>query len=98
MGSTIAWHRIHTTNNYTLGRIGSHHVAIACLPAGLMGVTSVARVAGQMRSTFTLLRLGLMLEISGGVPSKRKWHSTRRRGGQSADWHMGWVGTIRLTR
>ena len=57
-------------NNYTLGRVGQHHVAIACLPAGVTGVTSAARVASQMRSTFTALRFGLMVGIGGGVPSE----------------------------
>jgi hypothetical protein len=27
----------HDVNDYTLGRIGVHNVAIACLPAGLLG-------------------------------------------------------------
>jgi nucleoside phosphorylase len=56
-------------NTYTLGRIGPHYVAIACLPAGLTGVTSTARVAEQMRWTFTALRFGLLVGIGGGVPS-----------------------------
>ena len=60
----------HDHNNYALGRIGSHHVAIACLPAGVTGVTSAARVASQMRSTFPALRFGLMVGIGGGVPSE----------------------------
>lgn len=55
-------------NNYTLGRIGPHHVAIACLSDGVMGVTSAARVAEQMLWTFTSLRFGLMVGIGGGVP------------------------------
>jgi hypothetical protein len=41
----------HDHNNYTLGRLGPHNVAIACLPAGVTGVTSAARVATQMRLT-----------------------------------------------
>src|SRR6201986_767127 len=57
-------------NNYTLGRIKSHNIVIACLPAGLTGVTSAARVADQMRMTFTSLRFGLMVGIGGGVPSE----------------------------
>jgi hypothetical protein len=55
-------------NNYTLGRIGPHYVAIACLPDGVMGVTSAARVEEQMLWTFTSLRFGLMVGIGGGVP------------------------------
>lgn len=60
----------HDHNNYTLGRIGAHNVAVACLPSGVMGVTSAAIVANQMRSTFTSLRFGLMVGIGGGVPSE----------------------------
>jgi nucleoside phosphorylase len=60
----------HDHNNYTLGRLGPHNVAIACLPAGVTGVTSAARVASQMRLTFTGLRFGLMVGIGGGVPSE----------------------------
>jgi nucleoside phosphorylase len=56
-------------NNYTLGRIGQHNVVIACLPAGVTGVTSAARVAEHMRATFTSLRFGLMVGIGSGVPS-----------------------------
>jgi nucleoside phosphorylase len=60
----------HDHNNYTLGRVGQHNIAIACLPAGVTGVTSAARAASQMRSTFTSLRFGLMVGIGGGVPGK----------------------------
>ena len=56
-------------NSYALGRIGPHNVVIACLPEGVMGVTSVARVAEQMSWTFRALRFGLMVGIGGGVPS-----------------------------
>ncbi len=56
-------------NNYILGRIGPHNVAIACLPDGVMGVTSAAIVATQMLWTYTKLRFGLMVGIGGGVPS-----------------------------
>lgn len=57
-------------NVYTLGRIGDHNVAIACLPAGQTGTNSAAAVAMQMKSTFRSLRFGLMVGIGGGVPSE----------------------------
>jgi nucleoside phosphorylase len=60
----------HDQNVYTLGCIGSHNVAIACLPAGVTGTTSAAIVATQMLSTFTSIRFGLMVGIGGGVPSQ----------------------------
>ncbi|KAI8711869.1 PNP-UDP-1 domain-containing protein [Fusarium sp. LHS14.1] len=59
------------TNLYTLGRIGTHNVVIACLPAGQIGTNSVVVVAARMKSTFTSIRFGLMVGIGGGVPSDR---------------------------
>ena len=57
-------------NNYRFGRIGDHNVVIACLPSGVTGTASAARVATHMLSTFTGLRFGLMVGIGGGVPSE----------------------------
>jgi nucleoside phosphorylase len=57
-------------NNYEFGRIGGHNVVIACLPSGVTGTISAARVATQMLSTFTELRFALMVGIGGGVPSE----------------------------
>ncbi|KAJ4988027.1 hypothetical protein SVAN01_06439 [Stagonosporopsis vannaccii] len=60
----------HETNIYTCGRIGEHHVVIACLPEGRVGTTSAATVADQIRMTFPSIRFGLMVGIGGGVPSE----------------------------
>src|SRR5271156_906912 len=57
-------------NTYTLGRIGRHNVVLACLPSGVMGTLSAARVANQMLQTFEGIRFGLMVGIGGGVPSE----------------------------
>lgn len=59
-------------NIYTLGRIGEHNVAIACLPAGRPGIGSAAAAAMQMKSTFHSIRFGLMVGIGGGVPSEKE--------------------------
>ncbi|KAF7502552.1 hypothetical protein GJ744_005491 [Endocarpon pusillum] len=59
----------HDHNNYTLGRIGVHNVAIACLPSGVTGITSAAIVASHIRSTFPSIRFGLMVGVGGGAPS-----------------------------
>ncbi|OGM46557.1 hypothetical protein ABOM_004619 [Aspergillus bombycis] len=56
-------------NHYTLGQIGLHNVAVACLPAGQTGTTSAATVATQMRATFGSIGVGLLVGIGGGVPS-----------------------------
>ncbi|KAF3398131.1 Ankyrin repeat domain-containing protein 50 [Penicillium rolfsii] len=56
-------------NTYVAGRLGSHNLIIACLPAGVYGTTSAANVASQMRLTFKGIRFGLMVGIAGGVPS-----------------------------
>ena len=57
-------------NTYTLGRIGRHNVVLACLPTGVIGTLSAARVANQMLQTFEGIRFGLMVGIGGGVPSE----------------------------
>ena len=57
-------------NNYTLGRMGSHNVVIACLPSGGTGNNSAAAVAKDLLSTFTSIRFGLMVGVGGGAPSK----------------------------
>ncbi|KAJ5148145.1 hypothetical protein N7526_001497 [Penicillium atrosanguineum] len=58
------------SNIYTLGRIGKHHVVIACLPGGQCGITSATTVATNMIRTFSKsLRIGLMVGVGGGIPS-----------------------------
>ncbi|KAJ6041392.1 uncharacterized protein N7446_010721 [Penicillium canescens] len=58
------------SNTYTLGKIGKHHVVIACLPGGQYGTTSATTVANNMLRTFSKsLRVGLMVGIGGGIPS-----------------------------
>ncbi|KAK3613742.1 hypothetical protein LTR56_027703 [Elasticomyces elasticus] len=59
------------TNDYTLGRIGEHDVVVACLPAGGTGKASAATVAANMQRSFRI-RIGLMVGIGGGVPSKSR--------------------------
>ncbi|RMZ87896.1 hypothetical protein DV736_g4876, partial [Chaetothyriales sp. CBS 134916] len=56
-------------NNYVLGRVHDHNVVIACLPSGVYGTVSAARVANDMLRTFTGLRFGLMVGIGGGIPN-----------------------------
>jgi nucleoside phosphorylase len=59
-------------NSYCLGRIKEHNVVITCLPAGVYGTTSAAVVAAQMLSSFEHIKIGLMVGIGGGVPSKER--------------------------
>lgn len=54
---------------YTLGRIGSHNVVLACLPAGHMGISPAAVSAARLISKFKSIRFGLMVGVGGGVPS-----------------------------
>jgi nucleoside phosphorylase len=56
------------TNAYSLGRIGSHNVVIACLPAEKTGTVSAAIVAKDMLRSFKAVRFGLMVGVGGGVP------------------------------
>ena len=57
-------------NNYTLGEMGKHNIVIAVLPSGEYGISSAAVVARDMLSSFPTVRIGLMVGIGGGVPSK----------------------------
>ena len=57
-------------NNYTLGRIGKHNVVVAVLPDGEYGLTTAAGVARDMVHSFPNIRIGLMVGIAGGAPSK----------------------------
>lgn len=57
------------STQYTLGRMGSHNVVLACLPAGHMGIGPAAFSAGQVVSHFPSVRFGVMVGIAGGAPS-----------------------------
>lgn len=57
-------------NNYTLGRIGRHNVVVAVLPSGEYGIANAACVARDMLHSFPNVRIGLMVGIGGGVPTK----------------------------
>lgn len=59
----------HDNNTYTLGRIGGHHIVIACLPKGRYGISSATSVAKDMLHSFESIRIGLMVGIGGGAPS-----------------------------
>jgi nucleoside phosphorylase len=54
-------------NNYILGHMGKHNVAIACLPE--YGTNRAAIAAKSMQSTFPNLRFGVLVGVGGGVPS-----------------------------
>lgn len=58
-------------NIYTLGSIGQHKIAVACLPDGDYGLVTAANVARDMLRTFPNVRFGLMVGIGGGVPTTR---------------------------
>lgn len=53
-------------SDYTFGKIGQHHVVIACLSAGATGTINAAVIARDMKRTFQI-RFGLMVGIGGGV-------------------------------
>jgi hypothetical protein len=54
-----------------LGEIGGNNVVIAVLPDGEYGISSAASVARDMLHSYPNIRIGLMVGIGGGVPSKR---------------------------
>ncbi|KJK73800.1 hypothetical protein H634G_10906 [Metarhizium anisopliae BRIP 53293] len=60
----------HDNNDYTLGRVGKHNVVIAVLPDGEYGTSSAASVARDMLHSFPNVRIGLMVGIGGGAPTR----------------------------
>jgi nucleoside phosphorylase len=58
-------------NDYTLGKVGKHNIVIAVLPDGEYGTASAASVARDMLHSFPNVRIGLMVGIGGGAPSRR---------------------------
>ncbi|KAH8590405.1 nucleoside phosphorylase domain-containing protein [Bisporella sp. PMI_857] len=55
-------------NEYILGKIGNHNVAIAGPPRGAQGKVAIADVVSRIRLTFRNIRVGLLVGIGGGVP------------------------------
>ncbi|KAK6533050.1 hypothetical protein TWF281_007211 [Arthrobotrys megalospora] len=58
-------------NHYTLGRIGKHKIVIVVLPDGEYGLSSAAAVLKDMLRSFINIKIGLMVGIGGGAPSRK---------------------------
>jgi nucleoside phosphorylase len=58
-------------NIYILGRVGKHKVVIAVLPDGEYGIAAAVGVARDILYSFPNIRIGLMVGISGGAPSRK---------------------------
>ncbi|PNP40510.1 hypothetical protein TGAMA5MH_07507 [Trichoderma gamsii] len=56
-------------NDYTLGRIGEHYVAITALPE--YGTDTAAAVAKDMMRSFPTIKIRLMVGIGGGAPTAK---------------------------
>ncbi|GFF44915.1 hypothetical protein IFM58399_07413 [Aspergillus lentulus] len=61
---------VEDSNAYVLGSIKQHNLVIACLPAAQYGTNNAANVMTNMNRTFPAIRVGLLVGIGGGVPSK----------------------------
>jgi hypothetical protein len=57
------------SNNYELGKVSQHYVAIACLPEGEYGKDATAEVANILLRSFPDVQIGLMVGIGGGAPT-----------------------------
>ncbi|KAH8124534.1 hypothetical protein LI328DRAFT_166856 [Trichoderma asperelloides] len=53
-------------NTYITGRIGDHNIVLALLPG--MGTNNAAAATASLRSSYTSLRLAILVGICGGVP------------------------------
>lgn len=58
-------------DDYTLGRIGNHNVAISVSPMGEYGSFSTAQAATNMIQSFPNIRICMMVGIGSGVPSQK---------------------------
>ncbi|KAJ0370052.1 hypothetical protein COL26b_010256 [Colletotrichum chrysophilum] len=58
-------------NSYTLGTIGKHNIVIAVMPKREYGIAAAATVARDMVHSFPNIRIGLMVGVGGGAPSKQ---------------------------
>jgi nucleoside phosphorylase len=61
-------------NSYTTGRIGKYNVVLALLPQ--MGKVTAASSTASIRSSYTCLRLALLVGICGGFQKRPKERST----------------------
>jgi nucleoside phosphorylase len=60
--------RVEDDNEYTLGKIGNHNVAIAGPPRGSQGKVAIENVVSRIRLAFKNIRVGLLVGIRGGAP------------------------------
>jgi len=57
-------------NSYTWGRIARHNIVIASLPLGQYGTTPAAHTASGLKASLPHIRIGLLVGIGAGLPSK----------------------------
>ena len=83
------------TNDYTLGRICAHNVAIAYLLLGETGMTSAANLTNRLSFTFLSIKSGLMVSIGGGAPSAENDIRPDDIGDQQTDRDLRWTDPVR---
>lgn len=59
------------TNHYVVECIAGHDVVAACLPAGIHGNNSAAKVASHLQRSFRNIKFCLLVGIGGGIPSNK---------------------------
>ncbi|KAF3171333.1 Ankyrin Repeat [Orbilia oligospora] len=59
---------INEKNEYTLGRIGNHNVAIVGPAKGKQGKVAITAVAARISYMFRNIKVGLLVGIGGGIP------------------------------
>lgn len=57
-------------NRYVLGAINEHKIVLAVMPDGEYGKSSALSVATHMLRTFPNIRVGFMVGVGGGAPSR----------------------------
>ncbi|KAH7123049.1 kinesin [Dactylonectria macrodidyma] len=65
-------------NNYILGDVDGHNIAITYPGFGIKGETAETHVASNMLRTFEKIRFGLLVGVAGGAPGSRDPEDPRK--------------------
>ncbi|OAL47368.1 purine and uridine phosphorylase [Pyrenochaeta sp. DS3sAY3a] len=90
------------SNQYYCGKMAGHNVVMATLPLGYSGYHHAGRLSSALLSTFSNIRIALIVGIGGGVPSPEPCENPLEdvhlgdvvvgwsRDGKAACIHYGW--------
>lgn len=78
-------------NVYNCGAMAGHNIVIATCPPGLTGNVNAGRVTGSMFTTFSNVRMAVLVGIGGGVPRVQQFEEPTKNI-HLGDVVVGWPG------